>query len=284
MEIGIMIVLSLLFLYGFLGSAFSAGKHPKSLPPPEPQTPDVLPAARPRVPSLEERMEAVGIPIAAAYEGMGSYGIDVESVQSGGFRWCPFATYGAEWLGRLFAVSVEHLRMSRENVPPSVYCDRCDDVMGMALYEVVKKPVPPGEFDQGWTEPRALGRWCRRCGGLQADRSAGSRVLGTLWTEHADLHGLVEALESDESKRKLREAKLACVEAELEDVEGRRNRLMHERMRLQDELGALKGPPNRDRFAADPRTAALEDAPDARTRALPALVTRNGPWGGTADD
>ncbi|HJV32399.1 MAG TPA: hypothetical protein VJ694_00045 [Patescibacteria group bacterium] len=236
--------------------------RPPELPKPEP--------AAPRVPTWSERMAAVGIPTACAYEGMGSYGLEVPSVGTDHAAWCPFADRGAKWLGKMFAVSVEELRMCEKTVPSSAYCDRCDDVMSMALFEIVKRPVPPGEVDQGWTEPRSLGRWCRRCGDCQPGRPDDSRVLGALWASHRNLYDLVEALESDDAKRELRKAKLACVETELDDVERRRERLVFERMRLQEELGMLKGPPNRDRFALP--TAKLDDPPDDRAKAMPALV------------
>lgn len=235
--------------------------RPPELPKPEP--------AAPRVPTWFERMAAVGIPTAHAYEGMGSYGLEVASVGTGSGSWSPFADRGATWLGKMFAVSIEELRLSEREVPRSAHCDRCDDVMSMALFEIVKRPVPPGEIDQGWTEPRSLGRWCRRCGDCQSGRPADSRVLGTLWERHRNLYDLVEALESDDAKMELRKAKLACVETELLDVERRRERLTFERMRLQEELGALKGPPNRDRFALP--TAKLDDPPDDRAKAMPAL-------------
>lgn len=263
------VFLIVLFFLAFLGACYSASRSPKR--PSEGDTPSDGPKPD-RVPTREERMQAVGIATATSYEDMYSWGVHVVSVKmANGAAWCPFLDDEPASLGKLFVVSVEDVRTGGYELPVSAQCDECDRVMGMALYEMVKRPVPPGTLDEGRVEPRALGRYCARCGEFPTHGAADSHVLGTLWNDHDNLFDLVEALESDGSKLELKEAKLARARTELSDVEMRRDRLTHECATLEEELGLLKGPPGRDRFAEDPRTAALDDAADDRTRSLPVI-------------
>lgn len=260
MNIGIIFLI--LLMCGFIGACASEGKPPKRLhPKPRPRLARA-PEDPPRVQNFRMRMEAVGIHAARAYEGMGSFGIET---QVGGKNWCPFAMLGSEWLGQLFTVPSQDLRRAGQATPETTQCVRCRTPMDHVLFEIVRSPVPTGTIDLRVTEPRLLGTHCSRCGDFGSGRAVSSQVLGEIWTAQKNFFGLIEAMEGGEASLKLRQAELACLQNELDDVERRRNQLNFEQLRIKEELGMLDGHPDRDRFEKAPPAAPVKDAPEVFT-------------------
>lgn len=233
---------------------------------------DRMPAP-PRVPTWDERMEAVGIRRARLWEAMGGYLWEIGR-DSG-----VFAEHARpEMIGMLFVIDQEsailHFQemsaFDRERRAPQArgaadfWCGPCDRRRGEALYEIGKADVPAGTTGDGRPELRHLGVFCRACGAFAHGRAERSQALGALWGECMNMRRLIEALESPDAKRAIVQAKLACVEHELADVERRRGQLLAERAGLR--AGLALGEPFRGLSLA-----ALSDPPDDRAKAMPAL-------------
>jgi hypothetical protein len=111
-----------------------------------------------------------------------------------------------------------------------------------------------------------------------SSEDAGSRILASprapTWEDRMGAVGirrLVDALESPDARRAVVTAKLACAERELADVERRRCELLAEQAGLRAELAM--GEPYRG------SPASLDDPPDDRAKAMPALKEEDGEGG-----
>jgi hypothetical protein len=273
----VLLLVVLLPLGGWLIHVFESANRKKLLSewdPPTRALPAPVPAQPPRVPTWDERMEAVGIRRAYLWEAMGGYLWEIGRDSN------VYAEHAKpEMIGWLFVIGDEAARshvdsmtdFDRKNRPvqvlgASIYACPEAHMSGFdILYEIAKAGVKDGVLASGRPELRFLGACCRACGAVPGkNRAESSQALGALWTEHRNLRGIVDALESPAAKLEFAKAKLACVDEEIEALDRRRNLLKAEQAALHAELG--HGDPFRGLSPAR-----LDDPPDDRAKSMPAL-------------
>jgi len=158
-------------------------------------------------------------------------------------------------------------------------CASCDSYEKMyGIGEVVKRQPIGGASDTGRATMLLIGVICSVCGYVVG---AGwyEQQYQQDWHDHARLRELMghrrNFLEQLDHLERLQgapqhERRLRLLEAELETLDVRRSLLLSEKRGLEENLGLLRGDPNRDRFALP--AARLEDPPDNRAKAMPALT------------
>lgn len=159
------------------------------------------------------------------------------------------------------------------------HCTYCSSHVLM-IAQVVKRTVPQGAVDLGLAERRAIGYYCGKCGLNQ--RIVTSPMVDPTpepFRSGMNLFDALKALAADNGKL-TKEIRYRMLEAEYARIQPEAARIadqmryLHAELHPRTDLDPYRGTP----------LAKLEDPPDDRAKALPAIVERNGPWGETAND
>lgn len=290
MEYVIGIILLALLMGGFIGSAFTAGQQPKlaggdgsqALPPPgtASETPSETPPAPepPRPPTFWERLRAVGVRTASLEElGMGpdEYVIRTDEKRKYAYLFRPTP----DMLGWIVALDTHYAMGLPYDASGArherVICAHCREEKTMLrIYRIAKRAVPDGARDLGLVETRRTCDICKGCGLVNGWPSAKDPDLfDGLYVEHPNFLDLLTQLEKRGGRQAL-ETRLRLLKAERDGLTPRVDALDREIRRLEAELPH----PDLDPFRGTP-LAKLDDPPDDRAKAMPALSDDGTPRG-----
>lgn len=282
METAIGFILLALLIGGFIGSAFTTSRQPKrlesgarpALPPPEPAPLRETSAAPepPRPPSFDERLRAVGIRLAALEElGLGPDEYVIWEDRKAWkyerlFRPVPRMLGWVVALGSHHALGWPVDGMGRRFTDRQELCSFCRSDRTYRLYRIVKREVPPGAQDLGLVETRMLCDVCAACGFIPGKPGPElDEVFGGLYLKLPNFKEILAELEKRKGGPML-EWRLRVLKEEHDALRPRADALADEIRRLEAEIPH----PELDPYRGTP-LAKLDDPPDDRAKAMPAL-------------
>lgn len=223
MEIAITFIIGFALVFGFVGSAFTAARHPSlsggerpALP--LPPTGSELASPPKRLPDLYELAD---VPVVRFEDRMGDWtyiawnGKEYDMARKDG-------SVDPTLLGLFIAETCAGL------------CAYCQSRSAISITQVVRRPTPPGAKDLGLAERRKVGSYCDKCG-LQDSRPCTDKIASVPFRADANLFDALKALAADGGKLS-KEIRWRMLSEEYARLQPRTVRLAEEMNRLHAEI------------------------------------------------